>query len=160
MTLASLLLSHSIGDHLGARAANCPKCNETKFLRFLRNTSYGGRDYGPTLPRDKAFVDVKWAQAFISAGRAVEVPIAFKPERPATRPAARLAARPAAHLIRPRLMGSAHILNSLGRSRRASGAIAKHYHLDQQIQRRFDLSMPQILDRFEIDIETSLLRHE
>jgi hypothetical protein len=42
-------------------------------LKFLRNTAYEGKDYGPGMPAgDTAEVDARWAIAFLQNGRAVE----------------------------------------------------------------------------------------
>lgn len=42
-------------------------------LKFLRNTAYDGKDYGPDYETDTAAVDSRWATAFLANGRAVEV---------------------------------------------------------------------------------------
>jgi hypothetical protein len=42
-------------------------------LKFLRNTSYDGQDYGPDYKSDEADVDSRWSAVFLNNGRAVEV---------------------------------------------------------------------------------------
>jgi hypothetical protein len=42
-------------------------------LKFLRNTSYDGTDYGPDYKSDEADVDPRWSAVFLNNGRAVEV---------------------------------------------------------------------------------------
>lgn len=42
-------------------------------LKFLRNTSYNGTDYGPDYESDEADVDARWSAVFLANGRAVEV---------------------------------------------------------------------------------------
>jgi hypothetical protein len=43
-----------------------------KKLKFLRNTAYNGKDYGPDCESDTAEVDSRWAMVFLANGRAVE----------------------------------------------------------------------------------------
>jgi len=45
----------------------------TRRLRFVRNTAYGGSNYGPDYESDTADVDPRWAAAFIGQQRAVPV---------------------------------------------------------------------------------------
>lgn len=45
----------------------------TRRLKFLRNTSYNGKDYGPDYESDEADVDPRWTANFLANGRAVEV---------------------------------------------------------------------------------------
>lgn len=45
----------------------------TKRLRFTRNTSYNGTDYGPDYPQDSCEVENRYAYQFIGQGRAVEL---------------------------------------------------------------------------------------
>jgi hypothetical protein len=42
-------------------------------VKFIRNKSYAGTDYGPEYPESVADVDVKWARVFIAQGAAVAV---------------------------------------------------------------------------------------
>jgi hypothetical protein len=49
-------------------------------LRFVRNTTYNGQDYGPDHDSDTAEVDSHWAPIFLGNGRAVEAgPVTGKP---------------------------------------------------------------------------------
>lgn len=42
-------------------------------LKFLRNTTYEGRDYGPDYEEAEAEVTKDWARRFIASGHAVVV---------------------------------------------------------------------------------------
>jgi hypothetical protein len=54
-----------------------------KTLRFLRNTAYNGKDYGPGLPDgDTAEVEGRWVIVFLENGRAVEVAAEKNPSLP------------------------------------------------------------------------------
>jgi len=47
---------------------------KNKKLKFIRNTAYNGKDYGPdAADGDTAEVDPRWAANFIASGHAVEV---------------------------------------------------------------------------------------
>ena len=48
--------------------------HQTRWLRFLVNTAYNGKDYGPGLPAgDGAEVDCAWAERFLKTGRVIDV---------------------------------------------------------------------------------------